>query len=295
LLANDDIVPATDVTVSVSSTGDVTTSRSNVHDISDSESETVEYIGDSTLSAAQIYITMGGTIEMQAGGGFRALVVQPTINITGDPAGVSFLTFSFAPTVNLAAAAADINNPRIFTHQPTFNMLAATAHGDIGASSGYRPFVDLAIFAASATGATATVDLYRSFESQISVGTGWTFNTLRLFHARKPLLTGVITTLVAYDVENLGGRAGTNIAFRQLGTSDQNRFVGQTIFGADAAPTNAQIAAEVQSTTRAFAHARMTTAQRDTMTAAGVVDGMVIYNTTTAQKETRQAGAWVAT
>jgi hypothetical protein len=34
----------------------------------------------------------------------------------------------------------------------------------------------------------------------------------------------------------------------------------------------------------------MTTAQRDAMTA---VDGMMIYNTTTAVVEAREAGAWV--
>lgn len=47
---------------------------------------------------------------------------------------------------------------------------------------------------------------------------------------------------------------------------------------------------DLSSTTGALLVPRMTTAQRDALTA---VDGMVIYNTTTTVLECREAGAWV--
>ncbi len=54
--------------------------------------------------------------------------------------------------------------------------------------------------------------------------------------------------------------------------------------------TNPQGALDVSSTTGAFIVPRMTTAQRDALTA---VNGMIIYNTTTNQFNFRENGAWV--
>ncbi|EQB62704.1 MAG: hypothetical protein RBG1_1C00001G0283 [candidate division Zixibacteria bacterium RBG-1] len=51
-----------------------------------------------------------------------------------------------------------------------------------------------------------------------------------------------------------------------------------------------QGALDVSSATGALIVPRMTTAQRDALTA---VNGMIIYNTTTNQFNFREAGAWV--
>lgn len=70
---------------------------------------------------------------------------------------------------------------------------------------------------------------------------------------------------------------------------------GQFVIGVQAAgglanvPTNNSVGIELQSTTRAILLSRMTTAQRDAMTA---VDGMIIYNTTTGTIQGYQSGAW---
>ncbi|MEK7087203.1 MAG: hypothetical protein AAB958_00680, partial [Patescibacteria group bacterium] len=53
--------------------------------------------------------------------------------------------------------------------------------------------------------------------------------------------------------------------------------------------TNPQGALDIVSTTGAFIVPRMTTAQRDALTA---VNGMIIYNTTTNQFNFREDGAW---
>lgn len=67
-------------------------------------------------------------------------------------------------------------------------------------------------------------------------------------------------------------------------TIDQNGFVG---IGASPA-TSALL--DLTSTTGALLVSRMTTTQRDALTA---VDGMMIYNSTTARLERRVSGAWV--
>lgn len=54
--------------------------------------------------------------------------------------------------------------------------------------------------------------------------------------------------------------------------------------------TNSSVALEINSTTRAFLNARMTTTQRDAMTA---VNGMQIYNSSTDKLQVYAAGVWV--
>lgn len=55
-------------------------------------------------------------------------------------------------------------------------------------------------------------------------------------------------------------------------------------------PTNTNCGLELRSTTKAFVLPRMTTTQRDAMTA---INGMVIYNTTTNTVQARAGGTWV--
>ena len=100
---------------------------------------------------------------------------------------------------------------------------------------------------------------------------------------------GTWTEHVGVQVENLT-RATLNLSLRSLGAAVQMRHAGPGVFGANAATTNLFVALEVQSTTKAFLLPRMTTTQRNVMTA---VNGMVIYNTTTAVVEAREGGAWV--
>jgi hypothetical protein len=82
-----------------------------------------------------------------------------------------------------------------------------------------------------------------------------------------------------------------NFSVRSAGAAVELRHAGPGVFGANAGPTNASVGLEVQSTTKAFLAPRMTSTQRDALTA---VNGMIIYNSTTTQFEGREAGAWVA-
>lgn len=68
-----------------------------------------------------------------------------------------------------------------------------------------------------------------------------------------------------------------------------NLLIGGTA-GSDDTVTNSSTALEIKSTTKAFLNARMSTTERDALTA---VNGMQIYNTTTDKLQVYAAGSWV--
>lgn len=109
------------------------------------------------------------------------------------------------------------------------------------------------------------------------------------------IMSSLTTTTATVDATGLliqaMGTATTKYGIRQQGTGDFNVFAGRSIIGVDAPPPNVSAVLELQTTTGALLLSRMTTTQRDALTA---VNGMGIYNSTTAQMEKYQAGAWVA-
>ncbi len=76
---------------------------------------------------------------------------------------------------------------------------------------------------------------------------------------------------------------------RSVGAAVEMRHARPGVFGANAAPTNASVGLEVQSTTKALLFPRMTTTQRDVLTP---LTGMEIYNTTASTIQGYQGGAW---
>lgn len=68
-----------------------------------------------------------------------------------------------------------------------------------------------------------------------------------------------------------------------------NLLIGGTA-GSDDTVTNASVALEIKSQTKAFVNARMTTAERNALTA---INGMQLYNTTTDKLQVYAAGSWV--
>jgi hypothetical protein len=126
-----------------------------------------------------------------------------------------------------------------------------------------------------------------------SEGTGvLTVTAARGFWMENPSIAGtpVVTELAGVDLANLT-RGTTNLSLRSAGAAVEMRHAGPGVFGANAAPTNASVGLEVQSTTRAFLAPRMTTTQRNALTA---VNGMIIYNTTTNQMQGYINSAWAA-
>jgi hypothetical protein len=76
----------------------------------------------------------------------------------------------------------------------------------------------------------------------------------------------------------------------QSGASTTNNFVGGTMFGSTSAPASVA-AVEISSTTKGLLLPRMTTTQRDAITA---VAGLLIFNTTTTKMECYDGTTWQA-
>jgi hypothetical protein len=93
---------------------------------------------------------------------------------------------------------------------------------------------------------------------------------------------------------NGGDASGDDLTLDSTSDATKGEIVmcpsgGNVVIGASSATASTVL--DVQSISGAFLPPRMTSSQRDALTAT---DGMIIYNTTTNQHEGRQNGAWVA-
>lgn len=101
-----------------------------------------------------------------------------------------------------------------------------------------------------------------------------------------PINTGVVASsgtpgpVFIFDPVNVAG-----------GSPDASATMTTVTVGGVVTTVNAAL--EIQSTTGGFLLPRMTTAQRDAMTTAGIVNGFLIYNSTLLAVQARENGAWV--
>lgn len=100
-----------------------------------------------------------------------------------------------------------------------------------------------------------------------------------------PTLTAVGGTYYSVDIS---ANSTSAKGVYQSGANTTNNFVGGTMFGSTSAPS-AVAAIEVSSTTKGILFPRMTTTQRDAITA---VAGLAIFNTTTSKLEVYDGAAW---
>ena len=107
------------------------------------------------------------------------------------------------------------------------------------------------------------------------------------------LSTQVPGAAITHERIGAGSRGKLHLKTSVDGTSLTTRFTidenGNIGVGQVSPATSAIL--ELSSTTGAFLNVRMTTTQRDALTA---VDGMMMYNKTTSEMNYRKAGAWVA-
>jgi hypothetical protein len=183
-----------------------------------------------------------------------------------------------------------------YVNAPTFQITGVFTSTFATNQKGYQ---DAPVYTTNDASATLTGPaLYSAFISQPTVNeTAGTLNysgERRAVDVRDFTVTGTpvftSSTHVGVSIEDLT-QAATNLSLRSEGAAVEMRHAGPAVFGANAAPTNASVGLEVQSTTQAFLAPRMTTAQRNALTA---LNGMIIYNTTTNQMEGYINSAWAA-
>jgi len=125
--------------------------------------------------------------------------------------------------------------------------------------------------------------------------TGGTIDNLNL--CRAVVIPNGITTITnvrGFYVDAPFGQVGvTNWGFYD--ETDSENFFKQSLKiggtpGSTDVVTNSSVALEIESTTRAFLPSRMTTTERDALTA---INGMMIYNTTTDKFQGYAASTWI--
>lgn len=183
-----------------------------------------------------------------------------------------------------AIGALDMNGKTLAS---LYSFEAGIGVDNVGASSTLTDYVGVAI------NRNAVGNVIITNTTGLEIGTMDDFHissgTVRGVHIRNQIQGAAAATLmVAVDIEDQSG-ATTNRSIRVQGTAPSIHQPSLLIGANAAAATSAVL--ELQSTTGALLLPRMTTAQRDALTA---VDGMQVYNTTTAAFNKRQGGAWVA-
>lgn len=280
----------------------------------------VPVVIDDTLDAIHTVFTIAGgqTINPSVNNfGIRALVVGGTWVIDGSTTGTPFLVFNFAPTVQLTgpgggSIAGTVNTGGFTGYQAGMTTDIATDNSFLDVSQIGRSFHDITAWTRTAGAGSATFATYTTMNSFPNLGAGWSCTTaLRCFNigptnngsitlyegvVLTTSGTGTYTDFRGFVVDTGATNTFTNppISYRSVQAVTQMRHRGPGVFGADAAPSGVSVALEIQSTTQALLLPRMTTAQKNALTA---IKGMVVYDTTTDTVEAFQgvgAGAWAA-
>lgn len=224
-------------------------------------------IGALSAFATQALVDGGGTPTS-----IHSLITQPTVgdNIT--------LTSADSISVNTAALINIGTNSTVGTSFIGVAALGLPAVLTMGTGSTldrlYASLFALSLDAGAAGGTVDEVGLCRA----VAIPNGaTTVNNLYGFLFDLPFGDPGTDTWGFYD------RPGKNNYFAG------NLLIGGTA-GSDDIVTNSSVALEIKSTTKAFMNARMTTTERDALTA---VNGMQIYNSTTDKLQVYAAGSWV--
>jgi hypothetical protein len=155
-------------------------------------------------------------------------------------------------------------------------------------------------------GSGSTISTAYGYRASIAAGTGETVSSARCYYASAGTLSGgTVTSAYGVYIADLDGGGSVTTAYGvyiasqtptgngwgiyQVGSDDRNYFSGQIGVGTTSIDTSAAI--EIASTTRALLVSRMSTTQRNALTA---VNGMILYNTTTNQMEGYVNGSWTA-
>ncbi len=165
-------------------------------------------------------------------------------------------------------------------------------------TSSFLGYVALGLPAVLSMGTGSTIDRVGGAAFAISLdgsATGGTADIVSLCRALAiPNGVTTINRLYGYEFDLPFGDPGTDTWGFYAAVASHNYLAGDLLIGGTAGSddivTNSSVALEIKSTVKAFLPSRMTTTERDALTA---VNGMVLYNTTTDKLQVYAAGSWV--
>jgi len=204
-----------------------------------------------------------------------------------------------APTIYIDNAIYDVNNVSVastladqigFQHNATARVRGAAGSATFGSLVGFK---DTTSISATVAGGVLNLTTRAAFTcndiTYTSTGTVNVTNNVGLDLANMVVGTsGNRTCTNVYGIRSALA-SGTNRWFLYGSGTAVSAHAGAMTIGAAAAPTTSALL-DLSSTTGALLVPRMTTAQRDALTAA---NGMIVYNSTTNAFNFYENGAWV--
>lgn len=240
--------------------------------------------GDVEITGA---LTFGGALSI---GKLNAYASQAIIDGGGTPSSIHSLISQPTVAANATIANADllaVNTAALITIGS--NATVTTAFVGVAA---------LGLPAVLTMGSGATLDRCYGAIYALSLDAGAGGGTVdEMGLCRAVAIPNGVTTvnaLYGYLFDLPFGDPGTTTFGFYDRPGKHNYFGGSVLVGgtagSDDTVTNSSVALEIKSTTKAFMNARMTTSERNALTA---VNGMQIYNTTDDKLQVYAAGAWV--
>lgn len=211
-----------------------------------------------------------------------------SVDISAYPSGVNSLdTLITSPTV--------ADNTTLSTDILAVNTAMLLSVGDnCTLTSSFLGYTALGLPAVVSMGTGSTIDRVTGATFAISLdatATGGSIAEVDLCRA-VAIPNGVtsVSTLKGFTMDLPFGSVSANTFGVHISPEVNNYMAGSLKIGTTDAVSNSSVALEIESTTKAFLPSRMSTAQRDAMTA---INGMVIYNTSTDKLQVYAAGSWV--
>ena len=238
--------------------------------------------GDVEITGA---LTFGGNLSL---GAMNAFSSNALVNGGGQPtSGHSLITQWTCPDNSTIALADTLG----------INTAALISLGaDSAITTGFLGVTALGLPAVFGAGANTTVDRVGgaafALSLDASAGAGSEIDIVSLCRSLAiPNGITAVNRLYGYEFSLPFGDPGTATWSFYSDVATGNFYnLGAVKIGGSDTPTNASVALEVESTTKAILNARMTSTQRDALTA---VNGMVIYNSTTDKLQAYAGGSWV--
>lgn len=236
--------------------------------------------------------------------------IQGALSFTG---GLSIGALSSFATKDLATLPSGVNSIDTLITQPTLaangtvsgldllgvNTAMLLTTGDNSTiTTNFLGLAALGLPAVVSMGTGATIDRVGGAAFAISLDGGATGGTIdEVDLCRALALPNGITTvnkLKGYAFDLPFGDPGTTTWGFYASPTSHNYLAGDLMVGgtagSDDVVANSSVGIELKSTVKAFLPSRMTTAERDALTA---INGMVLYNTTTDKLQVYAAGSWV--